>query len=88
MGIVLKALLVTTIVVVPFMTCTYWEAKNGHDFSFLGPIVFTSFFFIVSFSFVQVHLLFFPTIDIKIVSNLRDSSSMYYGVCNLHRIIF
>jgi hypothetical protein len=78
MGIVLKALLLTTIVVVPFMTCTYWETKNSHDFNFLGPIVFTSFFFIVLFNFVQVHLFFSPTIDIKIVSNLRDSSSMYY----------
>jgi FtsH-binding integral membrane protein len=53
-GIVLEALLLTAIVVVSLTAYTYWAAKNGHDFSFLGPILFTSLIVIVLFGFVQV----------------------------------
>jgi hypothetical protein len=64
--------------------CLLWPVRIGKlktvmiSVSWGLYIVFISFFFIVLFSFVQVRLLFFPTIDIKIVPNLRDSSSMYY----------
>jgi FtsH-binding integral membrane protein len=56
-GIVLEALLLTAIVVVSLTAYTYWAAKNGYDFSFLGPILFTSLIVIVLFGLVQA---FFP----------------------------
>jgi FtsH-binding integral membrane protein len=56
-AIVLEALLLTAIVVVSLTAYTYWAAKRGHDFSFLGPILFTSLVIVVMFGFVQA---FFP----------------------------
>jgi len=56
-AIVLEALLLTAIVVVSLPAYTYWAAKRGHDFSFLGPILFTSLVIVVMFGFVQA---FFP----------------------------
>lgn len=52
--IVLEALLLTTIVVVSLTGYTYWAAKRGMDFQFLGPALFTSLLVLIFFGFIQV----------------------------------
>lgn len=55
--IVLEALILTAIVVVSLTAYTYWAAKKGHDFHFLGPILFTSLMVLILFGLLQM---FFP----------------------------
>ncbi|KAL6548430.1 BI1-like protein [Orobanche gracilis] len=55
--IVLEALILTSAVVLALTGYTFWAAKKGKDFSFLGPILFTSLFILVLTGFIQV---FFP----------------------------
>lgn len=52
----LEALILTAVVVVSLTAYTYWAAKQGHDFSFLGPILFTSIIILLLFGFIQVLL--------------------------------
>ena len=44
----------TAIVVVSLTVYTYWAAKKGHDFHFLGPILFTSLMVLILFGLLQV----------------------------------
>ncbi|KAI3469490.1 hypothetical protein Pfo_026153 [Paulownia fortunei] len=55
--IVLEALILTSAVVSALTGYTFWASKKGKDFSFLGPILFTSLFVLVLTGFIQV---FFP----------------------------
>ncbi|KAL3508003.1 hypothetical protein ACH5RR_033385 [Cinchona calisaya] len=55
--IVLEALILTSAVVVGLSGYTFWAAKKGKDFSFLGPILFTSLIVLLLTSFIQM---FFP----------------------------
>jgi len=55
--IVLEALILTAAVVFSLTGYTFWASKKGKDFSFLGPILFSSLIVIILFSFIQV---FFP----------------------------
>lgn len=54
--IVLQALILTLSVVGSLTAYTFWAAKKGKDFSFLGPILFTSLIILVVTSFIQVRL--------------------------------
>ncbi|XP_024373107.1 BI1-like protein [Physcomitrium patens] len=55
--IVLEALLLTAGVVLALTAYTLYAARKGHDFSFLGPILFTTLTIILLFGLIQV---FFP----------------------------
>lgn len=55
--IVLEALILTSAVVSALTGYTFWAARKGKDFSFLGPILFTSLFVLVFTGFIQA---FFP----------------------------
>ncbi|KAL3626194.1 BI1-like protein [Castilleja foliolosa] len=55
--IVLEALILTSAVVASLTAYTFWAAKKGKDFSYLGPILFTSLFVLVLTGFIQM---FFP----------------------------
>ncbi|GER37449.1 bax inhibitor-1 family protein [Striga asiatica] len=55
--IVLEALILTSAVVSALTAYTFWAAKKGKDFSFMGPLLFTSLFVLVLTGFIQV---FFP----------------------------
>ncbi|XP_011090832.1 BI1-like protein [Sesamum indicum] len=59
--IVLEALILTSAVVSALTGYTFWAAKKGKDFSFLGPILFTSLFILVLTSFIQVFCPLGPT---------------------------
>lgn len=52
--IVLEALILTAAVVSALTGYTFWASKKGKDFSFLGPILFTSLIVLLLTSFMQV----------------------------------
>lgn len=72
--IVLEALILTTAVVSALTGYTFWASKKGKDFSYLGPILFTSLIILVLTGFLQA---FFP---------LGSTSSAIYG--GLGAIVF
>ncbi|XP_065863472.1 BI1-like protein [Euphorbia lathyris] len=65
--IVLEALVLTSAVVCSLTAYTFWASKKGKDFSFLGPILFTSLIILILTSFMQM---FFP---------LGSTSTAIYG---------
>ncbi|KAF5950874.1 hypothetical protein HYC85_012867 [Camellia sinensis] len=65
--IVLEALILTSAVVVSLTGYTFWASKKGKDFSYLGPILFTSLFTLFLAGFIQM---FFP---------LGSTSTAIYG---------
>ncbi|CAA2976523.1 BI1 [Olea europaea subsp. europaea] len=54
--IVLEALILTSAVVAALTGYTFWASKKGQDFSYLGPILFTSLIVLVFTGFIQVSL--------------------------------
>ncbi|KAK8444162.1 hypothetical protein SEVIR_9G094000v4 [Setaria viridis] len=55
--VILESAILTSVVVVSLTAYTFWAAKRGHDFSFLGPFLFAGVMILVVFSLIQ---LFFP----------------------------
>ncbi|CAK7327119.1 unnamed protein product [Dovyalis caffra] len=51
--IVLEAAILTSVVVVGLTLYTFWAAKRGHDFSFLGPFLFSAFLVLIVFGLIQ-----------------------------------
>ncbi|XP_052191304.1 BI1-like protein [Diospyros lotus] len=72
--IVLEALILTSAVVASLTGYTFWAAKKGKDFSYLGPILFTSLVILLFTGLVQM---FFP---------LGSTSEAIYG--GLSAIVF
>ncbi|KAL1806504.1 hypothetical protein ACET3Z_029572 [Daucus carota] len=55
--VVLEAGILTCAVVFSLTLYTFWAAKSGHDFQFLGPFLFTSLLVLFLFGLIQI---FFP----------------------------
>ncbi|XP_042518393.1 BI1-like protein, partial [Macadamia integrifolia] len=55
--IVLEALILTSAVVSALTVYTFWASKKGKDFSYLGPILFSSLIVLIVTGFIQM---FFP----------------------------
>ncbi|PKA49375.1 BI1-like protein [Apostasia shenzhenica] len=55
--VILESAILTTVVVVSLTLYTFWAAKKGHDFSFLGPFLFAAVMILLVFSIIQI---FFP----------------------------
>ncbi|KAK1295766.1 BI1-like protein [Acorus calamus] len=72
--VILEAAILTAAVVVSLTLYTFWAARRGHDFNFLGPFLFASIFVLMIFALIQI---FFP---------LGRLSLMIYG--GLAAIIF
>ncbi|KAI8574505.1 hypothetical protein RHMOL_Rhmol01G0359700 [Rhododendron molle] len=72
--IVLEAAILTTVVVMSLTLYTFWAARRGKDFSFLGPFLFGSLLVLMVFALIQI---IFP---------LGKLSVMIYG--GLAAIIF
>lgn len=53
-AIVLEALILTSAVVLALTGYTFWAAKKGKDFSYLGPILFTGLIILILTGFMQV----------------------------------
>lgn len=52
--IILEAVILTAVVVASLTLFTFWAAKRGYDFNFLGPFLFGAVMVLVVFSFIQV----------------------------------
>ncbi|KAH7429535.1 hypothetical protein KP509_09G054600 [Ceratopteris richardii] len=55
--VIWEAALLTAVVVISLTLYTFWAARKGYDFSFLGPILFASLMILIVFIIIQV---FFP----------------------------
>nr|GFB89930.1 BI1-like protein [Tanacetum cinerariifolium] len=55
--VILEAVILTSVVVVSLTLITFWAAKRGYDFNFLGPFLFGALMVLIVFSFIQI---FFP----------------------------
>ena len=62
--VILEAAILTTVVVFSLIAYTFWAARRGKDFSFLGPFLFASLMMLLVFGFIQVRCSFssFPFI--------------------------
>ncbi|KAM3335684.1 hypothetical protein ACQJBY_029901 [Aegilops geniculata] len=65
--VILQAGILTIVVVLSLTAYTFWAARRGKDFSFLGPFLFASLMILLVFAFIQI---FFP---------LGKLSHMIYG---------
>ncbi|KAK4742811.1 hypothetical protein SAY87_000812 [Trapa incisa] len=72
--VILEAAILTAVVVISLTLYTFWAAKRGQDFSFLGPFLFGALIVLMVFAIIQI---FFP---------LGKISVMIYGF--LASIIF
>ncbi|KAG6492766.1 hypothetical protein ZIOFF_047731 [Zingiber officinale] len=68
--IILEAAILTAVVVVSLTVYTFWAARRGHDFSFLGPFLFSAFMGMMVFA------------SIQILCPLGKTSVMIYGVAS------
>lgn len=50
-------MILTAVVVVSLTLYTFWAAKRGHDFNFLGPFLFGAVVVLMVFALIQVPLL-------------------------------
>lgn len=51
---ILEAAILTFVVVVSLTVYTFWAARRGLDFSFLGPFLFCALLVLMVFGFIQV----------------------------------
>ncbi|XP_057780923.1 protein LIFEGUARD 2-like [Salvia miltiorrhiza] len=65
--VILEAFVLTAVVVVSLTLYTFWAAKRGHDFNFLGPFLFGAVVILMLFGIIQI---FFP---------MGKISTMIYG---------
>lgn len=52
--IILESVILTTTVVISLTVYTFWAARRGHDFNFLGPFLFATLMVLMLFAFIQV----------------------------------
>ncbi|KAL8142543.1 hypothetical protein V2J09_015575 [Rumex salicifolius] len=52
--IILESVILTAAVVVSLTLYTFWAAKKGYDFNFLGPFLFGALFVLVLFALIQI----------------------------------
>ncbi|GJM96899.1 hypothetical protein PR202_ga13774 [Eleusine coracana subsp. coracana] len=62
--IILEAAILTAVVVISLTGYTFWAAKRGYDFNFLGPFLFGSLMVLLVFSLIQI---FFPLGKISVM---------------------
>ncbi|KAF5462676.1 hypothetical protein F2P56_018664 [Juglans regia] len=55
--VILESVILTTVVVMSLTLYTFWAARRGHDFNFLGPFLFGALLVLVVFGMIQI---FFP----------------------------
>ncbi|CAK9136181.1 unnamed protein product [Ilex paraguariensis] len=72
--VILEAAILTAVVVISLTLYTFWAARKGYDFNFLGPFLFGAVISLMIFSLIQI---FFP---------MGKISTMIYGC--LAAIIF
>ncbi|XP_041022825.1 protein LIFEGUARD 4-like isoform X2 [Juglans microcarpa x Juglans regia] len=55
--VILESVILTTVVVMSLTLYTFWAARRGHDFNFLGPFLFGAVLVLMVFAMIQI---FFP----------------------------
>lgn len=53
--VILESVILTSVVVVSLTLYTFWAARRGHDFNFLGPFLFGAVMVLMVFALIQVH---------------------------------
>lgn len=62
--VILEAVILTAVVVVSLTLFTFWAARRGYDFDFLGPFLFGAIMVLMVFSIIQI---FFPLGKISVM---------------------
>ncbi|KAL8138991.1 hypothetical protein V2J09_004992 [Rumex salicifolius] len=52
--VILEAAILTAAVVISLTLYTFWAARRGHDFNFLGPFLFGALIVLILFGFIQI----------------------------------
>ncbi|KAF3436255.1 hypothetical protein FNV43_RR23347 [Rhamnella rubrinervis] len=52
--VILESVILTTVVVLSLTLYTFWAAKRGHDFNFLGPFLFGAVLVLMVFAIIQM----------------------------------
>ncbi|KAL6338273.1 hypothetical protein AAG906_018541 [Vitis piasezkii] len=52
--VILESVILTTVVVVSLTLYTFWAAKRGYDFNFLGPFLFGAILVLMVFALIQI----------------------------------
>ncbi|XP_062144632.1 protein LIFEGUARD 4 [Alnus glutinosa] len=52
--VILESVILTTVVVVSLTLYTFWAARRGHDFNFLGPFLFGAVMVLMVFAIIQI----------------------------------
>ncbi|VVB06713.1 unnamed protein product [Arabis nemorensis] len=52
--VILESVILTSVVVISLTLYTFWAAKRGQDFNFLGPFLFGAVIVLMVFSFIQI----------------------------------
>ncbi|XVE73076.1 hypothetical protein DITRI_Ditri11bG0088700 [Diplodiscus trichospermus] len=52
--VILESVILTTVVVVALTLYTFWAARRGHDFNFLGPFLFGAVLVLMVFALIQI----------------------------------
>ncbi|KAK6940773.1 Bax inhibitor 1-related [Dillenia turbinata] len=52
--VILESVILTAVVVVSLTLYTFWAARRGHDFQFLGPFLFGAIIVLLVFAFIQI----------------------------------
>lgn len=53
--VILESAILTTVVVLSLTFYTFWAAKKGYDFNFLGPFLFGAIIVLMVFALIQVN---------------------------------
>ncbi|VAH69003.1 unnamed protein product [Triticum turgidum subsp. durum] len=81
--VILQAGILTIVVVLSLTAYTFWAARRGKDFSFLGPFLFASLMILLVFAFIQSSLFYNASTDhdfcLQIFFPLGKLSHMIYG---------
>lgn len=67
--VILESAILTTVVVLSFTLYTFWAAKKGYDFNFLGPFLFGALLVLMVFAIIQVTPLFILNFTIRIIQS-------------------
>lgn len=52
--VILESAILTAVVVISLTLYTFWAARRGHDFNFLGPFLFGAVMVLLVFAFIQI----------------------------------
>jgi len=84
--VILESVILTTVVVVSLTLYTFWAARRGHDFNFLGPFLFGAIMVLMVFSLIQV--ISFFSFFCFIIRILITFFFFEFSVTNFHGFIF